>query len=92
MKANLYATFRLQAGVKSINLEPGADWTIKHVADEIVRRCPDLRRLWLNEAGELQAHVHIFLNGSDVQTLPEKLSSKVGPQDTLDFFPPTAGG
>jgi molybdopterin converting factor small subunit len=92
MKANLYATFRLAAGEKSIIMEPGADWTILQVVDEIIRRCPDLRKLWLNETGELNAHVHIFLNGSDVKTMPEKLGTTVKQTDALDFFPPTAGG
>lgn len=92
MIANLYATFRLLAGVKSVVLEPADEITVQQVVEEIVRQHPALRRHWLNEQGELHAHVHIFLNGNDVQNLPEKLSAAVRPDDTLDFFPPVAGG
>jgi sulfur-carrier protein len=92
MQANLYATFRLLAGEKSIILTPIDGWTVMQVVDEIVRQNPVLRKHWINDAGELHAHVHIFLNGNDVMTLPGKLSAPVSPSDTLDFFPPVAGG
>lgn len=92
MQANLYATFRLLAGEKAIVLTPEDGWTVMRVVDEIVCLHPALRKHWINAAGELHAHVHIFLNGNDVMTLPEKLAARVQPSDTLDFFPPVAGG
>lgn len=92
MKANLYATFRLLAGVKTIILELVDEITIQQVVDEIVRKYPALRKQWLNEQGELQSHVHIFLNGNDIQNLPDKISAAVRTEDILDFFPPVSGG
>jgi hypothetical protein len=50
MKANLYATFRLAAGEKSITLETDAGWTVLQVVDEIIRPCSDLHRLWVKDA------------------------------------------
>ncbi len=92
MKANFYANFRLLAGVKSLELQPGEGWTVRRVVDEIVSGHPNLRKHWLDESGELKAHVHIFLNGSKVNSLPSGLETGVENADTLDFFSPTAGG
>jgi molybdopterin synthase sulfur carrier subunit len=92
MKANFYANFRLLAGVKSLDLQPGEGWTVQRVVDEIVSSHPDLRKHWLNETGELKAHVHIFINANNVRGLPSGLDTAVENTDTLDFFPPTAGG
>jgi molybdopterin converting factor small subunit len=58
----------------------------------ILKRCPALRPHWWDSTGELHAHVHVILNGEDTATLPAGLNSIVHPQDTLDFFPPVAGG
>lgn len=92
MKANFYANFRLLAGVKSLELQPAEGCTIRRVVDEILSGHPNLRKHWINESGELKAHVHIFLNGSNVHGLPSGLETAVVNTDTLDFFPPTAGG
>jgi molybdopterin synthase sulfur carrier subunit len=57
-----------------------------------VRQVPLLQKHWLNDAGELHAHVHCFVNGNDVGTLPEKWHSRLHTGDVLDFIPPVAGG
>lgn len=92
MRFQLYATFRMLAGVKSgvIDLPDGA--TVREAVDAIVAAHPTLRPHWLDAAGELHAHVHIFVNGSDVQTLPDGLQTPLPADSSLDFFPPVGGG
>ena len=92
MQVNLYATFRLLAGQKSfeVHLPPGA--TAAQAAECIVERYPVLREHWLDEQGELHAHVLLFINGHEARTLPEGLNTPLHPADVLDFFPPVAGG
>jgi molybdopterin synthase sulfur carrier subunit len=92
MQANLYATFRLIAQVKTIPLDLPAGSSVMRAIQAIVEHYPVLRSHWLDEQDELHAHVHVFLNGQDIATLPEGLNSPLQPQDTLDFFPPVAGG
>ena len=92
MQANLYATFRLIAQVKTIPLDLPAGSSVMRAIQAVVERYPVLRSHWMDEQGELHAHVHVFLNGHDIATLPEGLNSPLQPQDTLDFFPPVAGG
>ena len=65
---------------------------IQQAVEAIVQRYPALRRHWLDEAGEIHAHVHIFVNGEEYLTLPEAERTPLQPQDSLDFFPPVAGG
>lgn len=92
MQINLYATFRLAAGVKTLTLAlpPGA--TVRQAVLAAVEQRPELRAHWLNDAGEIHAHVHCLLNGNDVSSLPLEWLTPLGPDDTLDFFPPVAGG
>jgi sulfur-carrier protein len=92
LQINLYATFRLIAGVKSIRLDSPDDTPIMEVIQEIVKIYPVLQNHWLDENGEIHAHVHVFLNGNDAAILPLGLNTPLKSQDTLDFFPPVAGG
>ena len=92
MQVNLYATFRLIAGVRRFELDLPDGTTMNEAIQAIVAAQPALRKHWLNEAGALHAHVHAFVNGIDVSTLPGGLETRLKPADVLDFFPPVAGG
>lgn len=92
MVVNLYATFRLLAKIKSFPLDAPAGTTALQAVRQIVDLHPVLRLHWLNEAGELHAHVHMFVNGHEVLTLPQGVDTPLQTSDTLDFFPPVAGG
>ena len=63
MQVNLYATFRLIAGQRSleINLPPGS--TARQAVAAVLLAVPDLRAHWVNAEGELHAHVHALLTG-----------------------------
>ncbi len=92
MKITLYATFKLLAGQKNleVSLPPGV--TVRAAIEEIVKSYPMLRTHWLNDAGELHAHVHVFVNGNEVPTLTDGFETRLAESDELDFFPPVAGG
>ena len=92
MHINLYATFRLHAGVKSFTIELPDGSSVRQVISCIVQRYPVLGKDWLDETGELHAHVHIFVNGSDVANLSAGIDTPLINSDELDFFPPVAGG
>ena len=90
--AHLFATFRLVAGVKSIDLDLSNGATIMDAVRRITELVPVLRPHWLDSAGELHAHVHIFHNGEEFALLPASLKTILQPGDTLEFLPPVAGG
>jgi sulfur-carrier protein len=92
MRVNLYATFRLAAHVKSFDIDLPPGTTVRASIEAIAERYPVLRPHWLDESGDLHAHVHVFLNGDDIATLSTGLDTPLQPTDTLDFFPPVAGG
>lgn len=92
MQFNLYATFRLLAGVKTIQLDLPAGTTVHQAVHAVVENRPVLRSHWLNADGEIHAHVHIFINGQDVQNMERKEDTSLDPGDVLDFFPPVGGG
>jgi molybdopterin synthase sulfur carrier subunit len=92
VQVNLYATFRSIAGVKrfTLDLPPGSP--VLQAVEAVVTAYPALREHWLDEQGELHAHVHVFVNGREVPTLPQRWETLLQPNDVLDFFPPVAGG
>ena len=92
MHINLYATFRLAAGVKTIQLDLPAGATVQQAVEAAVEQYPALRVHWLNDAGEIHAHVHCLLNGEDVGSLAAGWQTPMPPDAVLDFFPPVAGG
>ncbi len=92
MQINLYANFRLIAGVRRFELDLPEGATMNQAIQAIVSAQPTLRKHWLNDEGQLYAHVHAFANGVDVSTLPDGFETRLRPEDILDFFPPVAGG
>jgi sulfur-carrier protein len=92
VKVRLFATFRLLAGMKSLELDLPAGASVLDAVLAVVEHCPALRPHWLDEEGSLHAHVHILVDGEDVMTLPDELRTVLPSQAVLDFFPPVAGG
>jgi len=92
MQVNLYATFRLIAGQRSLelNLPPGS--TARQAVAAVLQAVPELRPHWVNDMGELHAHVHGFINGQEIPTLKSGWDTLLQPEDVLDFLPPVAGG
>lgn len=92
MVITLYATFRLLAETKTIHVDLPDGTTVQQLVDEVVERFPVLRSHWVDQQGEVYPHVHIFINGSEAQTLPDQLGTHLNSSDRIDFFPPVAGG
>lgn len=92
MQFNLYATFRLLAGIKTLQIDLPAGTTVHQAVHAVVAERPVLRSHWLDQHGEIHAHVHIFVNGQDVQGMELGDQTPLQPEDVLDFFPPVGGG
>lgn len=92
MQINLYATFRLIAGVKTLTIDLPAGSTVRQAVQAVVAERPELRRHWLDESGDIHAHVHIFVDGQDVQNMAQQVDSPLPANAVLDFFPPVGGG
>lgn len=90
---NLYATFRLIAGLKTIPLQLPQGTTVRRAMLAAVLQVAALRSTWFDADGEtLHAHVHALLRGEDVTGLPEGWETILSEGEALDIFPPVAGG
>ena len=92
MKVNFYATYRQIVGGKSVDLAVPQDVTVRQLIDYLIERFPRLRNEMLDENGELYRHVHVFISGRDAPYLTEALDTPISPDDTVNVFPPVAGG
>jgi molybdopterin synthase sulfur carrier subunit len=92
MLVNFFANFRTLIGSKSIHCELPENSTAHQLLLAIVSDYPALRKKILNENDQLLPYVHLFINGRDVQLLPQALQTPLQPQDKIDIFPPVAGG
>ena len=92
MKINLYATFRQAVGTKSIELSLQDQATVQDMLEAVLNAYPRLGALLVDDSGQLQAHVHIFINGRDIQYLPDGMGTWLASADKIDIFPPVAGG
>jgi molybdopterin synthase sulfur carrier subunit len=92
MQFNLYATFRLIAGIKNLQIDLPDGTTVRQAVHAVVDQRPVLRPHWLDETGDIYAHVHIFINGQDVQNMEKGAETPLQKDDVLDFFPPVGGG
>lgn len=92
INVNLLASFRMIAGARADTLHMSDGATLKDVIDQVLKNHPKLNSHWLDEKGELRGHVHVYVNGYDANTFPQKLDTTVKENDEVDFIPPVAGG
>ena len=92
MKVNFYATLRNVIGAKTVEFDllPGS--TMQDLLDEMLLRYPALRSELINDAGELFAHVHMFLTGRDAPFLENGMQTVLQPDDVVGVFPAVGGG
>jgi molybdopterin converting factor small subunit len=89
---NLFSVYRLEAGVKSFQLDIPDETTTAQAILKIVEKYPALRPYWISPDEELYPNVIVILNGKDIHALPEGVKTRLHSGDQLGFFSPGAGG
>ena len=92
MEVHFFATLRQITGQKTVEFELAEGAAIRDLIDAIINRFPPLRWELLDDKGELWPHVHVFINGRDTPFLQDGLDTVLTPDDTVNVFPPVAGG
>lgn len=92
MEVHFFATLRQITGQKTVEFELPEGSTTRDLIDAIIERYPPIRRELLDEEGELWPHVHVFINGRDTPYLKDGLDTVLTADDTVNIFPPVAGG
>ncbi len=92
MKVNFFATLRPIVGGKTVDFDLPEGATVRGLVDVIVTRYPPMREELLDANGHLHEHVHVFINGRDVQYLPLAMDTPLSLRDALNVFPAVGGG
>jgi len=92
MIVNYYATLRQVVGVRQVEFSLPQGGTLRQLIEEMVKCYPGLNREMLDRNGNLQSHIHIYVNGRDSTLLEGSLDTILATDDTISIFPPVGGG
>jgi len=92
MQVNFFATLRTIIGKKTVYFDLAENTTAAQLLRVIVDTFPALGKHLLAEDGQLNPHVHFYINGQDVKLSTQALETPLNAQDKIDIFPPVAGG
>lgn len=92
MKVNFFATLRDIAGGKTVEFDLKQGITAQELLDAIIVRFPLMKKELLNEDGKMYGHIHLFINGRDVQFMEGDFQTKITQEDTVNVFPAVGGG
>ena len=91
MQVKLYASLRVAAGTKMLEVDFHPGLRVHDVLVEVTRRYPVLDKYIWESPGVLSEHAHVFINGQNIHHLAA-LDTRLKPDDHLDIFPPLVGG
>jgi len=86
-----YATLERLVGQRRVELPLAPGVTVRELTMALAENWPELREHLFEATGELSRRVNIFVAGRNVRWL-EGLETRVGEGDSIDIFPPVAGG
>lgn len=92
LQLRFHATLRPIVGGRLVEAPFAEGTTVRQVLDGIIARHPPLGPQLFDLDGRLFRHVHVFVNGRDTHFLPDGLDTVLRADDSLDVFPPVAGG
>ncbi|HEX7976588.1 MAG TPA: ubiquitin-like small modifier protein 1 [Anaerolineales bacterium] len=92
MRVNFYATLRQTVGAKAVDFPLPSGTTVRQLIDEMCCCYPALRKVLLDENGELFQHVHLFIKGRDATFLDNGLDTPIEADETIGLFPAVGGG
>lgn len=65
--------------------------TVGEILDRLEQQFPGIKKLLLDENGEIRRHINIYLNDEDVRFL-QRLDTPIRDGDVLSILPALAGG
>ena len=66
--------------------------SLQEILDAVVATFPELGEEILDENGELDRYIHLFVDGRSSKFLDEGLATAVDGSQSIEFFPAVAGG
>ncbi|HWQ28448.1 MAG TPA: ubiquitin-like small modifier protein 1 [Dehalococcoidia bacterium] len=88
----LYATLRERAGgERAVEVPWSPGETVGAVLRRLIERWPGLDGYILDDRGDVQRFVNVFVDGRDIRYL-DGLDTKLEDREEISVFPPVAGG
>jgi molybdopterin synthase sulfur carrier subunit len=91
MRVRIFATLRSLVGAKEVEVDVEAGDTVRNMLDKLTAEYPALRKRVLDDEGNLQSSINVFVNGRNIKFL-DGLNSPIQEGDRLALFPPVGGG
>jgi MoaD family protein len=92
MQISFFATLRPIVGGKDFDVSLPAGATVRDLAEELVRRWPELREYLFTDEGGLSRRVAIYVDGRNVRWLPDADATVLAEGQSIALIPPVAGG
>ncbi|MBW2543771.1 MAG: MoaD family protein [Deltaproteobacteria bacterium] len=89
---SFFASLREIVGARDFELSLPADATVRDLAEELVRRWPELREQLFTDEGALSRRAAIYLDGRNVRWLPDADATRLSSVERVAVIPPAAGG
>jgi molybdopterin synthase sulfur carrier subunit len=91
MRVSFYATLEPIVGQRKVEVPLPEGSRVGDLVDALVECWPGLREHLVDDDGQLSRRVNIFVGGRNARWL-EGLETPLEPDQTIDVFPPVAGG
>ncbi len=92
MDWKLFADLAERAGQKRVAVDAGPGDTVGEAFEALLDAHPALEDRVLNEGGDLEDHINVLRNGTNVLTQEAGLDTELDDGDELALFPPVSGG
>ena len=92
MRVSFFATLREVVGGRDIDVSLPEGATVRDLAEELVRRWPELREHLFTDEGALSRRAAIYVNGRNVRWLPDAEVTRLSENQCVAVIPPAAGG
>ena len=92
MRVNFYATLRQIVGTKIVEVDAPEGVTLQELLLKVASMYPALSREMFDKRGNLNPHIHVFVNGRESSFIEDNLEAQVKSTDTISIFPAVGGG
>ena len=92
MQVSFFAAMRQIVGGRDFEVSLPAGATVRDLAEELVRRWPELREHLFTDEGALSRRAAIYVDGRNVRWLPDAEETRLSAGECVAGIPPAAGG
>lgn len=92
IQVTFFATLRQIVGQKTVDFSISEGSNVRHLIDKIIQRYPELKKELIDERGVLYEHIHVIINGRNINFLDHGIETLITSEDRVSVFPAIGGG